>query len=144
MVDCEYAMRRQISPMIPQMQSLRSRDTWRGVRVADGVGLENRCASQHRGFDSLSLRSMRSCGETGRHDGFRFHCRKVCRFKSCREHSHIRSMHQNLGAHCPCAECAEVLRFLIKNRNKRDDECNDLTFCTIPTVWSAVGQASYV
>ena len=33
---------------------------WRDGRVVDGGGLENRCGVTHRGFESLSLRSLRS------------------------------------------------------------------------------------
>ena len=29
---------------------------WRGVRVVEGGGLENRCGATHRGFESLPLR----------------------------------------------------------------------------------------
>lgn len=29
---------------------------------------------------------LRACGEIGRHDGFRFHFREECRFKSCQAH----------------------------------------------------------
>ena len=32
---------------------------WRGGRVVDCGGLENRCAARHPGFESLSLRNKR-------------------------------------------------------------------------------------
>ena len=32
---------------------------WRGGRVVDCGGLENRCAERHPGFESLSLRNKR-------------------------------------------------------------------------------------
>ena len=34
--------------------------TWRGGRVVDGSGLENRRAERHRGFESHPLRSLES------------------------------------------------------------------------------------
>lgn len=44
------------------------------------------------------LRKIVICGygEIGRHDRFRFYCRKVCRFKSC--YPHHRFLHSNLRA----------------------------------------------
>ena len=35
------------------------RKFWRGGRVVDCGGLENRCAARHPGFESLSLRGNR-------------------------------------------------------------------------------------
>ena len=39
--------------------STSAKEFWRGGRVVDCGGLENRCAARHPGFESLSLRNKR-------------------------------------------------------------------------------------
>ena len=38
-------------------ESVSRKETWRGGRVVDCGGLENRCTARYRGFESLSLRN---------------------------------------------------------------------------------------
>ena len=40
--------------------------TWRGDRVVDGNGLENRRGETHRGFESLPLRQVSHVGTPGK------------------------------------------------------------------------------
>ncbi len=43
-----------------------TKDLWRGDRVVDGTGLENRRGATHRGFESLPLRQNKTLTFLGR------------------------------------------------------------------------------
>ena len=54
-----FADLKMICTFAPPLKNKGPMEFWRGGRVVDCGGLENRCAERHPGFESLSLRNKR-------------------------------------------------------------------------------------